>query len=58
MLRIGRVSLMRSVEERAISVRLPSELYELLRRFAFDRRISQAEIIRAALQRYLTEEQC
>ena len=33
----------------AITVRLPRDLYECLRREAFDERISQADIIRAEL---------
>jgi predicted DNA-binding protein len=45
-----------SAEDRAVSVRLPVELYEQLRRFAFDQRITQVEVIREALRRFLEQE--
>lgn len=45
-----------TVEDHALSVRLPNELYEQLRRTAFERRISQADIVREALTRFFKED--
>jgi predicted transcriptional regulator len=45
-----------AAEDHVLSVRLSHDLYEQLRRLAFDRHASQADIIRAALQQYLREE--
>lgn len=44
-----------AVEDHALSVRLSDELYEQLRRFAFERRITQADVIREALKRFMKE---
>jgi predicted DNA-binding protein len=41
--------------DRALNVRLPVDLYEALRKFAFDHRRSQAEVVREALQRFFSE---
>jgi len=38
------------------TVRLPVELHDELRRAAFERRISMAEVVREALERWLREE--
>ncbi len=44
-------------EQIAMTVRLPADLYERLRRFAFDSHRKQAEIVREALERYLAEQE-
>jgi predicted DNA-binding protein len=44
-----------TAEDHALSVRLPQPLYEQLRRFAFERHIAQAVVIREALERFLSE---
>ena len=44
------------VETQAITVRLPRDLYEALRRFAFEARVSMTEIITDELRRGLQEE--
>jgi metal-responsive CopG/Arc/MetJ family transcriptional regulator len=41
------------MDEIRISVFLPQELYEILRRMAFEQRITQKEIIVAALTEYI-----
>ena len=41
---------MMTADDRALNVRLPSELYEQLRRYAFEKRRSQADVIREALR--------
>lgn len=45
-----------ATDDHALSLRLPRELYETLRRFAFEHRISQAEVIREALMRFFEKE--
>ena len=44
---------MATEEDHALSVRLPEELYERLRRYAFERRVPQAAVIRTALENHL-----
>lgn len=40
-------------EDHALNIRVPSDLYEQLRKRAFEQRRSQADIVRDALARYL-----
>lgn len=42
------------VTERALNVRLPANLHDAVRHFAFDRRESIANVIRQALSEHLT----
>jgi hypothetical protein len=53
--RKGGVYLVVTTEDHALSVRLPNDLYEKLRRTAFEQRTSQADIVRQALTEYLKE---
>jgi predicted DNA-binding protein len=39
-------------EDHALNVRVPTELYEQLRKYAFDNRCSQADIVRDALKQF------
>lgn len=43
-------------ETKAIYVRVTAEQHEWLRRYSYEREISQAEIIRQALERFRTEQ--
>lgn len=43
-------------DEQALSVRVPKDLYEQLRKHAFEQRRSHADVIRDALKQYLNGE--
>ncbi len=38
-----------------VNIKLPPELHEMLREVAHQQRVSQAEVIRRALQKYLAK---